>query len=313
MSVGAAVSVRWPALGSTAELFVADPAALAPARRVVEHELAAIDAACSRFRADSELCSLNAGSGAPVKVSALLAEAVEAALRAAAATDGDVDPTVGPALRFAGYDRDFALLCDTGAPDWAAAATPAPGWRRVRVDRSARIVEAEPGIQLDLGASAKALAADRAARAAAASTGSAVLVNLGGDLALGGETPPDGWAVRVTEDHAAGFAAPGQTILLRAGGLATSSTTVRRWRRGGHTVHHIIDPSTGLPARVTWRTVSVAAATCVDANAASTAAVIRGPRAPAWLESIGLPARLVGADGVAVTVGAWPAPAAMAA
>ena len=313
MSDGAAVSARWPALGSTAELLVADPAALAPARRVVEHELAAIDAACSRFRPDSELCGLNARSGGSVRVSPLLAEAVEAALRVAAATGGDVDPTVGTALRFAGYDRDVALLADTGAPGWAASAVPAPGWRRVRVDRRAGIVEAEAGVELDLGASAKALAADRAARAAAADTGSPVLVNLGGDLALGGEAPPNGWAVRVTEDHAAGFTAPGQTVLLRAGGLATSSTTVRRWRRGGRPVHHIIDPSTGLPARVTWRTVSVAAASCVDANAASTAAVIRGPGARPWLEHLGLPARLVAADGATVTVGAWPAPEAMAA
>lgn len=309
---GAAV-VRWPAFGSTAELHVADPAALAPARRAVEAELAAIDVACSRFRPDSELVRLNARTGRPVRVGPLLADAIAAALRVAAATDGDVDPTVGRALRVAGYDRDFADLADTGAPGWSASAAPAPGWRQVRLDLETRMVHTQPGVELDLGSGAKALAADRGAASAAAAAGCPVLVNLGGDLALGGGAPADGWAVRVTEDHAAEFSAPGQTILLRSGALATSSTTVRRWRRGGQAVHHILDPATGLPVREIWRTVSVAAARCVDANAASTAAIVRGPRAPAWLEALGLPARLVAADGDAVIVGAWPAPERVAA
>lgn len=300
-------AARWPAFGSTAELLVADPGALAPARRAVAEELAAIDAACSRFRSDSELVRLNARTGRPVRVGPLLAEAIAAALRVAEATDGDVDPTVGRALRVAGYDRDFAELADTGSPGWTASAVPAPGWRGVQLDRETRMVQTQPGVELDLGASAKALAADRSAAIAAAAAGCPVLVNLGGDLALGG-APRDGWAVRVTEDHAARFSAPGQTILLRSGALATSSTAVRRWRRGGQEVHHILDPATGLPAAETWRTVSVAAACCVDANAASTAAIVRGQQAPEWLAGLGLPARLVAADGAAVTVGAWPAP-----
>jgi FAD:protein FMN transferase len=306
--VRGAEGVRWPAFGSTAELLVADPAALGLARRAVEAEIAAIDSACSRFRDDSELARLNARTGRPVRVGPLLAEAIAAALRIAAATSGDVDPTVGRALRVAGYDRDFAELEDTGVPGWAASAEPAPGWRQVRLDRETRMVQTPPGVELDLGSSAKALAADRAAASAAGAAGCPVLVNLGGDLALGGGAPAAGWAVRVTEDHAAGLSAPGQTVLLRASALATSSTTVRRWRRGGQPVHHILDPATGLPAPEAWRTVSVAAARCVDANAASTAAIVRGLRAPAWLEDLGLPARLVAADGEAVIVGAWPAP-----
>jgi thiamine biosynthesis lipoprotein len=73
-------------------------------------------------------------------------------------------------------------------------------------------------------------------------------------------------------------------------------------------VHHLIDPRTGLPARSPWRTVSVAAATCVDANAAATAALIRGENGPAWLERIGLAGRLVADDGRVVRVGGWPMP-----
>jgi len=55
-----------------------------------------------------------------------------------------------------------------------------------------------------------------------------------------------------------------------------------------------------------WRAASVAAATCVDANTASTAAILRGEPAAAWLAGLGLPARLVRHDGAAVTVAGWP-------
>ena len=100
---------------------------------------------------------------------------------------------------------------------------------------------------------------------------------------------------------------PYALIALRDGGLATSSTTARRWQRGGDVLHHILDPRTGLPAPVYWRTVSVAAATCVDANTASTAAIIRGPQALDWLSNLGLPARLVDTAGTVRTIGGWPA------
>jgi thiamine biosynthesis lipoprotein len=133
-----------------------------------------------------------------------------------------------------------------------------------------------------------------------------VLVSLGGDVAVAGVAPEDGWPVRVTDDHAAGPDAPGQTIAIFTGGLATSSTTVRHWRRGDDTLHHIVDPDTGRPAPSRWRTVSVAASTCVDANTASTAAVIRADDAPRWLSERGLAARLVGVDGDIVHQGGWP-------
>jgi thiamine biosynthesis lipoprotein len=162
-------------------------------------------------------------------------------------------------------------------------------------------------VSLDLGATAKALAADRAATRAAAVAGCGVLVSLGGDLAIAGPPPARGWEVRVTDSHASGPDADGQTVLLRGGGLATSSATVRRWQRGGQDLHHVIDPHTGRPANVVWRTVSVAASSCVDANIASTAAMIRGETAPAWLESLGLSARLVLPEGSVVRGGGWPA------
>jgi FAD:protein FMN transferase len=318
-------AASWRALGTTATVVVDAPGAgaLATARAEVERELAAIDRACSRFRDDSELTAVNAAAGRPVAVGPLLWEAVLVALRAARGTAGAVDPTLGAELRRAGYDRDFAQLTPvhgvaaqrTGATAMAAreragrARRPPARWRDVELDRAARTVRVPRGVELDLGATAKALAADRAARAAYARARCGVLVSLGGDVAVAGPAPADGWAIHVTDDHAAGPGAFGETVAIRVGGLATSGTTVRRWRaRGGAEHHHILDPRTGSPAAVVWRTATVAAASCVDANVASTAAIVRGANAPAWLLHHRLPARLVALDGRVLHVGAWPLP-----
>ena len=114
--------------------------------------------------------------------------------------------------------------------------------------------------------------------------------------------------MRVTDDHAAGPDEPGETVAIDSGGLATSSTTVRRWTRGDRSLHHVVDPATGEPATGCWRTVSVAASTCVDANIATTAAIVRGASAVEWLAARRLPTRLVHADGRVVRVGGWPEP-----
>jgi thiamine biosynthesis lipoprotein len=135
-----------------------------------------------------------------------------------------------------------------------------------------------------------------------------VLVSVGGDIAIAGPAPDRGWPVLVTEDHAAPLGGHGQVVWLTGGGLATSSITVRRWRRGSAELHHIVDPATGLPAEGPWRTASVGAATCVDANTAATAAIVLGDRAAAWLAERRLPARLVGREGRVVTVAGWPEP-----
>jgi thiamine biosynthesis lipoprotein len=298
-------SVSFPALGSTAVVAVTDSAALEAAREQVERVIDRFDRACSRFRDDSELIALNGSAGAPVNVSPLLLEAVEAALRAARVTDGDVDPTVGEALIALGYDRDFDEIGAGGATTMRI--TSVPGWRTVSVDHDAGTVCTARGVVLDLGATAKALAADHAAAAAAATGEAGVLVSLGGDLSIVGPPPPDAWRVRVTDDHRSDATAPGQWIALRAGGLATSSTTVRRWETDGGPAHHLLDPATGRPVASPWRTVSVTAASCLDANIASTAAIIKGEEAPAWLESQALPSRLVRTDGTVLHLAGWPA------
>lgn len=304
------VRSRFEALGTYGELLVdGRPAALGTAVRILQAELAAVDAACSRFRDDSELMAVNAAAGRTVAVSDLLAEAVDVALTAAAQTDGDVDPMLGRALVAAGYDDDFAALPADG-PVPVPQPPPARAWSQVELDRAAGTVRIPAGTALDLGATAKALAVDRAASAIAAATGAGVLVNVGGDLAAAGPLPPAGWPVRLTEDTArADVTRPGRggpVVRMHGGGLATSSTAVRQWRRGGETRHHVLDPRTGLPAEPVWRTVTVTAATCVDANTASTAAIVRGRGAPDWLAALGLPSRLVDAVGAVTRVAGWP-------
>ncbi len=299
-------SVSFPALGSVAVVAVSDGVALARAQMAVQRTIDEFDIACSRFREDSELCALNRAAGSETRVGPVLMQATLAALRAAQLTDGDVDPTVGRALIALGYDRDFEALKSTDR-ERPISIVPAPGWQAVRVDEAAGTIRVPRGVSLDLGATAKALAADRAAARAHAAAGSGVLVALGGDIALAGPVPAGGWRVRVTDDHRAGVEAPGQWIVLRSGGLATSSITARRWQAGARSLHHLVNPATGAPAEVVWRTASVVAVTCLDANIASTAAIIRGRQAPDWLESLGLPSRLVSSSGTVHHLAGWPA------
>ncbi|MGW3101905.1 FAD:protein FMN transferase [Streptomyces sp. NPDC001100] len=299
----------WRALGTSVRLVVTDPALLDSCNLLLARHLAEVDAACSRFRADSELVALDAASGRPVTVSPLLAEALAVALRAAEATDGAVDPTVGSAMNAIGYDRDFTLVREDDRPVRLTVKR-APGWRLIDLDRTTGTVTVPAGVRLDLGATAKAWAADKAAAMLAEVAGCGVLVSLGGDTAVAGEPPAGGWNIRVQDVTGSVDQTPTDgtyaTIGLRSGGLATSGTGARNWRRSGHELHHIVDPRTGLPVRSPWRTVSVAAATSADANAASTAAMVKGAGAERWLTRLGLPARLVAQDGTVVTTPGWP-------
>ncbi|HEX7610465.1 MAG TPA: FAD:protein FMN transferase, partial [Solirubrobacteraceae bacterium] len=204
---------------------------------------------------------------------------------------------------------DWQLLAAPRGEPLAAVAVTArvrSGAGAIELDRARSTVRVPAGVKLDLGATAKAWAADRAAAAAAAAGDCGALVSLGGDIATAGQPPGQGWQIHVTDDHRSDASAPGQRISIRSGGLATSSTAVRRWSHDGHTMHHIIDPSTGAPVESGWKTVSVAAATCADANIATTAAFVRGVEAPAWLAALGLPARLLDWSGRATIVAGWP-------
>jgi thiamine biosynthesis lipoprotein ApbE len=300
---------RWEALGTSVHLLVTHEPSLELASAAVRSVLEQVDTTYSRFREDSEVSRLSANPGVSTYVSPLLAEAIDVALRAARLTDGAVDPTVGRAMRLVGYDDDFPRLALGVDRPLVLREEAIPGWRAVRFDRRTQTVVLPRGVELDLGSTGKALAADLAARAVQLVVPlGGTLVALGGDIATAGDPPPDGWPVLTAEDSATPPDSPGEVIALHRGAIATSSTTVRRWTRDGITLHHLIEPSTGLPVHGPWRTATVLAGSCVEANTASTAAIVRGASAVEWLEASGLAARLVSEAGAVHRTHAWPQP-----
>ncbi len=324
-SPGAPISAAatWRTWGTGVAVVVEPAEVLVDASRLLHLELEAMDAACNRFRKDSELSMVNRAEGRPVHVGALCMEALEVARHAAEQTEGAVDPTIGAALCALGYDRDFDEVVAGSDPGGGGTQAglrglAAPGWRSLVLDPKDSTVAVPAGSALDLGATAKALCADRAARRIAGELECRVVVDLGGDLAVGGPPPSNGWQVALVEDaghHVVPEEADGisggnsraPAVSLWRGGLASSGTSVRTWNRGGVRLHHIVDPATGWPAEPVWQMVTIAADSCVTANTFSTAAIVWGEDAPFRVGQLGLAARFVRAPGGEVLeVGNWP-------
>jgi FAD:protein FMN transferase len=304
----------WRALGTRVDLLVLD-GDLEAARTAVGSLLDQVDRTYSRFRDDSELAVLQANAGQATPVSPLLWQAITTAVTVARETDGAVDPTVGQAMRVMGYDRDLAAVLatqpDRPRDDIVIELAPVPGWQGIRLDPEQRTVKIPRRVELDLGSSGKALAADLAVAAALrAGRAAGALVGLGGDIATAGSAPDGGWRILASEDSSTPAETEGEVVAIDGGALATSGTTVRRWRSAdGVERHHLVDPRTGASVIGPWRTVSVVADTCVEANAAATATVVRGTEGLRWLSVRHHPARLVATDGGVTRIGGWPDPA----
>lgn len=250
--------------------------------REIERLFHARDRQFSRFREESERSRINRRRDEILAVSSSFAEMLTRALKAAASTDGLVDPTLGEAIQSAGYDRDFEEL--RPRPD-AADPGPAGRWRSVRV--TGRLLKRPHGLQLDLNGVVKAQTVDDAL----ALIDGEGFVSAGGDYAGHGSFDvalPGGGAIRVTQ-----------------GALATSGKTKRRWQRAGVWQHHLIDPRTGCPAETPWEEVTVSAATCFEADVAAKAAFLLGERGPGWLDRRGLAGRFLRSDGKALLNAAW--------
>lgn len=309
---GAPATATMRALGTTATVVTACQELLSDAVEIVRVELEAIDLACSRFRQDSEIQKLNEAGGDPVVVSDLLFEALRVALEVAQYTDGAVDPTVGKTMEALGYDRDFEQLARSPFNETRPESPPPPpqiggSWWQIELDARSRTVRLPHATRLDLGASAKALVTDRCAARVSAETGGPVLVSVGGDVAVAGVAPDEGWPVGIAHDSSSPTDCVEQVVSIRSGGLASSSTAVRRWTHRGSEHHHIVDPATGRCAEELWTLVSVAGRSCVEANAASTAAIVWGETAVERLIALGQPARLAHTDGPVITLNGWPA------
>jgi thiamine biosynthesis lipoprotein len=203
-----------------------------------------------------------------------------------------------------GYDCDFEQIESRPLPSEPIG--PVAGFRHLHLNSRRKTARIPAGVRLDLGASAKALAADRAVRHIAEDLGSGVLVSLGGDIAVFGSPPPEGWAIGIAVDSSTPTGDVDQVVAIHSGGLASSSTAVRTWRMGAHQIHHIVDPQNGNCATPYWTLVSVTGASCIDANALSTAAIVWGDEALERLPSFGQAARLLRHDGDVFTIGGWP-------
>ncbi|SOD70621.1 thiamine biosynthesis lipoprotein [Jatrophihabitans sp. GAS493] len=304
---------------------VEDPSVLHRVAEDVDALLNRVDLAASRFRSDSALTVANAQAGRPTFVPRLLSDLIGIALHASLATDGAVDPTVHAGLLDIGYDRDITELptardalsgrIEPVATPPAPAARPTDcgssrlhDWRNVNLNREVGLLRMPADVALDLGATAKARTADLAAGDAAIRYRTGVLVEIGGDIAVAGDRD-GGWVVEVSETGAAGDRDGRQTsqaITLHRGAVATSTTMRRRWLHHGVPVHHIIDPRTGAPADGPWRTVTVVAESALEANTASTAAIVKGSDALGWLVANGYAARLVDRIGGVQTTPGWP-------
>ena len=239
----------------------------------------------SRFRADSEICRMNAEVSTVVGVSGVMARLVASAVDAARLTGGLVDPTLSDEIERAGYAGHFsgdgvplAAALALAPPRAVAGARDGSRWRSVAVDLDGGTVTRPVGVRLDLGGIAKGVFADELAIELAAH--GAVVIDCAGDLRLGGsggvpravlvESPFDGTTLH--------------TFTLSSGGVATSGIGKRSWLLDGQPAHHLLDPGTGRPAFTGIVQATALAPTGAEAEARSKAALLSGPlAAPGWL------------------------------
>jgi FAD:protein FMN transferase len=300
---GTADAVRFRALGTYVHVATTGAVRLDEAEQVARAVLDQVDRECSRFRDDSDLSRANRTPGRRAPAGPVLRGAVAAAIAVAAQTDGIVNPLLGREMVSLGYDRDFHELRPTYSE--APGITPADidAWRLLELGPDWLVVP--EGTALDLGSTGKAWASDLVAARVSAVLDVGVLVSLGGDIAVAGPgSDTRAWPIEIREHPDSPH--PDQVVHLTGGGLATSSTRVRRWRRGAVEQHHLVDPRTGGAAAEVWRTVTATGPTCAAANAASTAAIVLGEDAPAWLDQRRVDARLVARDGSVLRLGSWP-------
>jgi thiamine biosynthesis lipoprotein len=209
---------------------------------------------------------VNRHAGESTEISPTFATVVRLALDAAERTRGAFDPTLLDAIVAAGYDRDFDEVI-AGARVALRPGRPGGRWREVRLEGST--VRVPPGVGIDLGGIAKGWTSDLAAERAIDAGLPWALVNAGGDLRIAGDAPELGIAIEDPEDASSSIG----SIRVTDGAVATSSVTKRAWGEG---LHHVIDPSTGVPSAGDVLQATVWAPTCAEAEVLATVAVLEG-------------------------------------
>jgi FAD:protein FMN transferase len=292
-----------PMMGSTAHVTVnGGPYALA---EIALARLDELQSKWNRFQATSELCRLNSNRGSFLPVSPetyrLIAEAVHGWWR----SDGRFDPTVLEVVNATGYDRPFATMNTTTAADtWTGNPIGhAPGCSGIALLAEAHAVFLPSEVTLDLGGIAKGYAADLVLAELLDDGARGACVNIGGDVAVGGEASDDqGWVVEIGPVLRA--TGTSRHVALRTGAVCTSSTTKRRWKTTAGAMHHLINPASGRPSETDIESVTVLAARAVDAEIATKdAAMLSSDRAADILARQGFSAVIVTVEGEVIDVG----------
>lgn len=292
--MAAAQERRFRAMGSDARVVVVGGSPLiadAAVRRLDE-----LEQRWSRFLPTSEIGQLNRAEGDPVLVSADTFGLVDHLVRAWRDTGGRFDPTLHDSVVALGYDEPWPFEPPTHAGD----PLPGPGCDGVLLDRVTRMVWMPEGLRLDPGGLGKGLAADLVAAEAMAAGARGVLVDIGGDLRVIGDSP-DGPAWRLAVEHPGTPEVELARVETRDGGVATTSSRKRRWSLpDGREAHHVIDPVDGRPAEVPWTSATALAKRAVDAEAGATVAFLdhRLDAAPRVIAAL-----LADADGGTIVLG----------
>ena len=276
-------------------LLVADERWASDAEATLWQWIHRADAAVNRFLPESEISRLNRDSEL-YDVSDDFFTFLNAAQFAYDITGGLCDPAVAGVLNAWGYSVDFDQIPDQ------VFVQPLPrthGMGSLEITSSERYIST--CCPIDFGATAKALVVDLAV--ADIATYCDCLVEIGGDVGVSTAVTGDEWIVGVAPD---GPEPQAPQVALRSGGLATSTTTYRAWATDRGRAHHIIDPRTGSPAVSQWRAATIAAPSCVEANAFATATFLWNDDAPWHIAQSGWAGRLVAHDGEILTVGSWP-------
>ncbi len=258
----------------------------------------------SRFMPESELSRLNSRAGHSVAVSPLLFMVLEKAIAAAQATDGLYDPTLLQNLHTIGYDRSFELIENASVQvnTNGHAVRKGGAWQQIRLNHEKQRVTLPVGVGVEFGGIAKGMAVDAALERLRDVGIATAMVNAGGDLAVLGVPPIEQqWDIAV----------PGKTqswtLPLTHGAIATSGIARRHWQQGEQQRHHLLDARTGLPAQSGMWSVTVVAATCMQAEVAAKVAFVLGiQEGSAFLQQRGLPGMLIRENGNWTTAGPWP-------
>jgi thiamine biosynthesis lipoprotein len=259
-----------------------------------------LEAMWSRFRPDSEVSRLNRRAGTPVVVSPETITLVEAMVQGWHVTVGSFDPTLLATLVELGYAQSREDATRRTSLPAGTAMSGRPG--AIRLDRAASTVTLPEHTAIDPGVIGKGLAADLAVADLVADGAAGALVEIGGDLSAAGEPPDGGWTIAVDTG-----AAPA-TIRLVSGGVATSTSRLRRWERDGERRHHLVDPCTLQPSTNDVLSCSVVAGTAAWAEVFTKVAFARSVLdSVALFERHGLAASITRGDGRRVNSEPWDA------